>query len=132
MLKVFNTLFRAFHNWLRKSECSLGRLNCWTECISKQNSSNAENWLLISCVKVAKQRFTKHFSQDENNFLEDNFSIKLIYQQVFFFSQDGNKYQWWTKTDVIVCNSFASENYKQLQKSKKFKIGEGSSLKWEK
>ena len=31
---------------------------------------------------------------------------------------------------MIICNSFASENYKQLQKSKKFKIGEGSSLKW--
>ena len=78
MLKVFNTFFRSFHNWLRKSEYSVGRLNFITECISKRNSSNAENWLLLSCVKVAKERFTKHFSEDEDSFLEDNCSIKLI------------------------------------------------------
>ena len=33
---------------------------------------------------------------------------------------------------MIIRNSFASESYKQLQKSKKFKIGEKSSLKSEK
>ena len=36
---------------------------------------------------------------------------------------------WTNTTDElnlrVFCNSFASENYKQLQKSKKFKTGEG-------
>ena len=61
-VQSFNTLFWSFHCWLRKSECSLGSLNFRTEFISKRNSSSALNWLLISFVKVATERFTKHFS----------------------------------------------------------------------
>ena len=40
--------------------------------------------LNIKFVKVAKEPFTKHFGYDENNFVEDNFSPKLIYQRVIF------------------------------------------------
>ena len=46
------------------------------ECISKRNSSKLKQ-LLISFVKAAKERFIKHFGYDENNFVEDNFSLKL-------------------------------------------------------
>ena len=46
------------------------------ECISKKNSSKLKQ-LLISFVKAAKERFIKHFDYDENNFVEDNFSLKL-------------------------------------------------------
>ena len=38
----------------------------------------------MSIVKVAKKRFTKHFRYDENNFVEGNFSLRLIYHRVIF------------------------------------------------
>ena len=37
----------------------------------------------MSFVKLPKKWFAKHFD-DENNFVEDNFSLKLIYHRVNF------------------------------------------------
>ena len=34
--------------------------------------------LLISFVKIAKEQFIKHFGYDEYNFVEKNFSFRLI------------------------------------------------------
>ena len=33
---------------------------------------------------MLKERFTKHFGYNENNFVEDNFSLKLIYSASYF------------------------------------------------
>ena len=38
-----------------------------------------KNGSFISFVKVAKERFIKHFGYNENNFVEGNLSLKLIY-----------------------------------------------------
>ena len=51
----------------------MGRVNCKTEYISKWNSSNALKWFLISFVKAAKERFTKHFVYDEYSIVEDKY-----------------------------------------------------------
>ena len=83
----------------------------------KVDSSNAYNWLLISFVIVAKERFTKQFSCDENNFVEGNFSLKLIYQRVVFAAR-CEQIPLMDLTDVISYNSFVSENYKQLQQGR--------------
>ena len=50
----------------------------------------------MSIVKVAKKRFTKHFRYDENNFVEDNFGLRLIYHRVIL-PQDVSKYHLWAK-----------------------------------
>ena len=72
---------------------------------------------MISFVKVAKERFTKHFGHDENNFVEDNFSFRLIYQRVIFAARCA-QITFMDLTDLIIYNCFVSENYKQLQQGR--------------
>ena len=40
-----------------------------------KKACNALKRLLISFIKVAKERFIKHFGYDKNNFVEDNFGL---------------------------------------------------------
>ena len=68
----------------------MGRVNCKTEYISKWNSSNALKWFLISFVKAAKERFTKHFVYDEYSIVEDKYVSWFTSE--LFLPQEVNKY----------------------------------------
>ena len=49
---------------------------------------------LISYLDVAKERFIKNFGCDEKEFVEENFSLKLIYRMIcnYFISEIISNY----------------------------------------
>ena len=69
---------------------------------------------MISFVKVAKERFIKHFGYDENNVVENNFNLNLVYKRFIFIAR-CEQIPLMNLTDTIIYNCFVSENYKQLQ-----------------
>ena len=49
---------------------------------------------LISYLDVAKERLIKHFGYDQKEFVEENFSLKLIYKMIcnYFVSEIISNY----------------------------------------
>ena len=56
-------------------------------------------------------QYIKHFGHDENNFVENNFGLKLR----FIFAAKCEQIPLMDWTDTMIYNFFVSENYKKLQ-----------------
>ena len=65
----------------------------------------------MSFVKAAKMCFIKHFGYGENNFVENNFSLKFR----FIVDLKCEQIPLMDWTDTMIYNCLVSENYKQLQ-----------------
>ena len=64
---------------------------------------------LISFLDVAKEQFIKHFGYDQKKFVEENFSLKLIYRIIsnYFVSEvisncSSYKTVWWIPKLIVI------------------------------